>query len=98
MSEKILSVRNDERVEPHCLTCTCGKRAKVQADHANSRTGRAPHAAGTVTWAEHLQAYTAYAAINGSSQSAERIDERQGFSYWEMADLLGHEPETWRPR
>lgn len=34
----------------------------------------------------------------GAGQSAERLAERGGFGYWELTDLLGHEPKTWQPR
>ena len=76
-----------------CPTCICGRRAPVQGEHR-------PHerAAGTVTWAEHEEAYTAYAARYGTSQSAVRLAERGGFGYREMTDLLGHEPTTWVAR
>ena len=74
----------------HCPTCICGRRAPVQGDYGKTR--RAP---GTVTWAEHEEAYTAYAARFGTSQSAERLAERGGFGYQEMTHFLGHEPTTW---
>lgn len=80
--------------EKHCETCYCGKRAPVQGDyHRESR-----RAAGTITWAEHLEAYAKYAAEYGSSQSAARLAERGGFSYGELIMFLGHEPTTWMPR
>lgn len=53
---------------------------------------------GTVTWEEHLEAYAAYAKRYGHQQSAERLAERGGFGYYEISDLLGHEPKTWEPR
>lgn len=74
----------------HCPSCICGRRAPVQGDHGKRR-----RASGTVTWAEHEEAYTAYAAQYGTRQSAERLAERAGFGYQEMTELLGHEPTTW---
>lgn len=79
---------------PHCETCYCGKRAPVQGEHDREHR----RAAGTVTWDEHLEAYTAYADRYGNSQSAERLAERGGFGYTEITKLLGHEPTTWRVR
>jgi hypothetical protein len=84
--------------ERHCETCYCGRRAPVQGDSADDARGRIRRAAGTVTWAEHLEAYAEYAAQYGRAQSAERLAERGGFGYYEIADLLGHEPTTWRAR
>jgi len=53
---------------------------------------------GTVSWLEHLLAWSQYAARYGQSQTAERLAERGGFGYGEMTDYLGHEPATWSPR
>jgi hypothetical protein len=78
--------------EPHCATCICGKRAPVQEDRGR---GKAP---GSIAWAEHLDAWSAYAAKFGSSQDADRIADRGGFGYGELCTFLGHEPKTWRPR
>lgn len=78
--------------EKHCETCICGKRAPVQG---NRRLGNGP---GSITWAEHLQAYSGYVARWGGGQTAERLSERGGFCYGELVDLLGHEPKTWEPR
>ena len=79
---------------PHCASCICGRRAPVQGE----RSQRGDKPAGTVTWAEHLDAYTAYAAQYGKSQSAERLAERGGFGYWEITHFLGHQPTTWSVR
>lgn len=66
----------------------------------STRTGKLlrAHPAGTVSWQEHEKTWVEYAKKYGSSQSAEWLAERGGFSYWEMAGLLGHEPKTWSPR
>lgn len=80
----------------HCDSCTCGRRAPVQREHAPSRHGE--KAAGTIDWAEHLKAYEGYAAQYGSSQSAERLAERGGFGYGELVEFLGRDPETWVAR
>jgi hypothetical protein len=77
--------------EPHCTTCVCGRRARVQGEYRQ----RPP---GTVAWWEHERAWAAYAARFGTSQSAEVIVQRGGFGYAEMTALLGHEPETWSVR
>lgn len=79
----------------HCPTCICGRRAPVQREYKGKRPDKPP---GTVTWEEHLKAYEGYAARYGTSQSAERLAERGGFGYWEITDMLGHEPETWSVR
>lgn len=80
-----------------CPTCICGKRAPVQGDYGSGHSlkTRGP---GSITWAEHLLAWSGYAAQYGTSQSAERMAERGGFSYVELGMFLGHEPETWEPR
>jgi hypothetical protein len=44
-----------------------------------------------------MEAYATYSGRYGTSQSAERLAERAGFSYDELIDLLGHEPTTWQP-
>lgn len=77
---------------PECPTCICGKRAVVQDDRDHKKP------AGSITWAEHLEAYAAYSARYGTSQSAERLNERGGFGYGELVMFLGHEPKTWTPQ
>lgn len=54
--------------------------------------------AGSISWAEHLEAYAVYAARYGHDQSAKRLAERGGFGWYELVKLLGHEPTTWRAR
>ena len=79
-------------------------RAPVQSSgHAWLLVGhkeRAPDAkpAGTISWAEHVEAWTAYSARYGHEQSAERIAERGGFDYYELREYLGREPTTWSAR
>jgi hypothetical protein len=51
---------------------------------------------GTISWAEHEQAWIGYAARN-PGQSAERLAARGGFGWFELVMFLGHEPKTWRP-
>jgi len=53
---------------------------------------------GTIAWSEHIEAYVAYVKKYGNNQSAERLAERGGFGFFEITNLLGHEPKTWRPR
>lgn len=74
----------------HCHTCICGRRAPVQGDR---KLKRGP---GTISWEEHLQAWTVYDAEYRCGQSAETIADRCGFSFGELTEFLGHEPTTWR--
>lgn len=76
----------------HCETCICGRRAPVQSSRVHGK------GAGSITWAEHLEAYSFYQARYGNSQSVERLSERGGFGYDELIEFLGHEPKTWVPR
>lgn len=77
-----------------CPTCICGKRAPVRPD-AFGAVRKGP---GTVSWAEHCEAWSDYAGRYGRDQSAERIAERGGFGYFELVGYLGHDPKTWGPR
>lgn len=45
--------------------------------------------AGTITWAEHLRVWEAYARRYGKGQSAERIAESGGFGHGEIEMLTG---------
>lgn len=69
---------------------TTPERARVLRAHRRGERG-----GGTVAWAEHAEAWEVYAKRYGREQSAERINERGGFGYNEIAMLLGHEPTTW---
>lgn len=71
------------------------RRAPVQGEWNRERTIKKPY--GTVAWSEHLLAWDVYAQHYGRNQSAERMAERAGFGYWEITELLGHEPKTWQP-
>lgn len=85
--------------EEHCPTCTCDRRAPVQMSRRGGTkdgVGYGPHGAGTISWAEHEQAWAVYGA-RYPGQDAECIAERGGFSYGELVEFLGHEPTTWRP-
>ena len=77
---------NDTR---HCPTCICGRRATVRGGCGKGR--------GTVAWAEHLEAFAATTVVYGHRLGAEGIAERGGFGYYELLDLLGHDPKTWEP-
>jgi len=85
-----------EGMQPTPVSTSEKRLAPVQGDHhiAKGQPGREP---GTITWAEHLDAYAPYAKRYGRDQSAERIAERGGFGYRELTDQLGHPPKTWRP-
>lgn len=84
--------------DKHCPTCICAKRAPVQKEGYPGGRGHMDgkdiplKGAGSIEWSEHLEAYAAYSARFGSEQSAERLAERGGFGYWELTELLGHEP------
>jgi len=71
------------------------RRAPVQATGFKIRDPkyRPP---GTVGWAEHEEAWRAYAGRYGRQQSAERIAERGGFSRGELVTFLGREPSTFK--
>jgi hypothetical protein len=45
--------------------------------------------AGTISWAEHLRVWEAYARRYRNGQTAERIAERGGFGHGEILDLTG---------
>lgn len=79
----------------HCPSCTCGKRAPLQGDHGPH--GERTHGAGSIAWAEHLEAYAVYSAKYGTEQSPEGLAQRAGFGYREITKLLGHEPTTYVP-
>lgn len=85
------SVEAMTAIEKHCPTCICGRRAPVQGE-IGRHAKRGP---GTITWDEHLRAWSVYAACGHGDQSAERIAERGGFGYDELTRLLGREPQTW---
>jgi len=77
------------------------KLAPVQADMRDPKTqelreGKPGYVAGTIAWAEHLEAYIVYAAKFGRKQSAAKIAERGGFGYLELVSFLGREPTTWK--
>lgn len=75
------------------------ERVSVQADDGwGLPAARRPKNAkppGTITWAEHEEAWRAYAKRN-PAQSATRIAQRGGFGYAELERLLGHPPKTWQ--
>ena len=93
-AERLLRGVSSETRLHECPTCICGKRVPVQGDYG-SRAKRGP---GSIAWEEHLRAWSGYAARYGTEQSAEHMAERGGFSYSELVQYLGHEPETWEPR
>lgn len=69
-------------------------RAPIQGEASNCRRGPKPR--GSVTVEEHEMAWVEYHR-QYSQQSARTIADRGGFGYWEITDLLGHEPKTWEP-
>ncbi len=71
------------------------RRALVQGDYHAPR-GTAGREPGTVSWAEHEEAWAQYARDGHGSQSAERINERGGFGYEEISKLLRRTPTTWK--
>lgn len=58
--------------------------------------GLRAHEPGSVSRSEFTLAHLMY-MIGGGTQSANRILERGGFSFFELTNLLGHEPETFEP-
>lgn len=71
--------------------------APVQADRCRP--------AGTISWAEHLEACTAYVKSeedrgrrNPGTPSPERVAYDGGFGYGELCVLLGRVPSSWRKR
>lgn len=82
--------------EPHCTTCVCGRRAPVQDERGNGRGPDMPE--GSVSWDEHLEVWTRYAALHGSRQTAERMAERGGFGFYEAQGYLGRPLKTWSVR
>lgn len=77
------------------------RRACVQragGAHRKPEPSVAGGVSGTISWAEHEEAWEAYARRYGRGQSAERIQERGGFAYCELLDLLGRAPTTWTKR
>ena len=69
------------------------RRAPVQGDY--NRATRRYERAGSIAWAEHVEAWEDYARRYGRDQSAERIAERGGFGYQELVEHLRREPTTW---
>lgn len=71
------------------------RRAPVQGNPKlpAGEPGRMP---GSISWAEHMEAWRAYAKKYGDRQDAETIARRHGFDYSELAWLLGRAPTTWR--
>lgn len=54
---------------------------------------------GTISWADHLRVYDAYARRFGTSQSAERLAERGGFGVGEIVWLgVPDALKSWRPQ
>jgi predicted fused transcriptional regulator/phosphomethylpyrimidine kinase len=75
------------------------RRAPVQAERQYPQLeGHPRKQAGTITWAEHEEAWAGYYAATHSNQSAEVIAERGGFGYFELVRFLGREPTTWEVR
>lgn len=50
---------------------------------------------GTISWAEHMEAFDSYKPHDWGLSAAE-IADLGGFTYQGLTDLLGHEPTTWR--
>lgn len=65
----------------------------LSPDHP-ARQGTNTHCPGSVSMEEHVEAWRAYESEYHSGQSAQRIAERGGFSYFELCNFLGHAPTT----
>lgn len=66
-----------KREHPECSSCICGKRARVQGNRRIA-VGQPGYGPGTIAWAEHEMAWSAYAAQYGRGQGPERMDEHGG--------------------
>lgn len=64
------------------------RRDERMAHVQGERHDRTEIPAGRIPWAVHEVAWRAYAAAGHGAQSAERIDERGGFSWVELIALL----------
>jgi hypothetical protein len=73
------------------------RRAKVQGNPAYPREGIDFRPGGTVAWAEHLEAWDAYAKRFGREHPPEFIEQRGGFRYLDFQVMLGRAPKTWEP-
>jgi hypothetical protein len=69
------------------------RRAPAQSDYWKSKDSP-EHLPDTISWEEHDQIWQLYAAKYGKGQSAERIAERGGFGWNEIAKLTGSAPKT----
>jgi len=79
----------------HDDTSVQDKRAPCHvAPEEHNSTGRGP---GTISWAEHLQAWSALRPALQQALPAEQLAAQGGFSYDDLTALLGHEPLTWEP-
>mgnify|MGYP000901226671 FL=1 len=67
------------------------------SDSDLKQRGLRAHKPGSVSRQEFIAAYDAYVVKYGRNQSADRLIERGGFSFFELIALLGHEPETFEP-
>lgn len=72
------------------------RRARVQGVKLGKKLGGIRP--GTISWAEHVEAWESYAAQTKRGETAEQVEKRGGFTFYELLDYLGHEPTTWRPR
>jgi len=98
MAEAILGLmgRTGRKKDPAPAPPAAPRRAPVQGDQdiPQGHPGREP---GTITWAEHLEAWQDYARRYGSGQDAERVAVRGGFGYRELCHFLRRMPNTWEP-
>lgn len=102
-ADGLLFIFNPSQLVNHgpAATADLERRAPVQDDDlpsASASRGKIKVPSGTISWTEHCEAWTAYAARYGRDQSAERLAERGGFGFIELVQYLGRPPKTWRPR
>lgn len=74
----------------------CSKTHRHDGQHAPDRAPVNGPPYGTISWAEHEEAWLDYARRH-RGQDALRIAVRGGFGLWELCDQLGHAPQTWTP-
>lgn len=74
----------------------CAKEHRHDGGHAPDRAPVNGPPYGTISWAEHEEAWVAYHRRH-TGQDALTIATRGGFGLWELCDQLGRAPQTWAP-
>jgi hypothetical protein len=82
-------------VHGQCPTCSCERRAKVDADLYRGF--------GSIAWSEHVEAHTEKLRVLVARgypwrPTADDIERSGGFRWGELVRLLGRQPTTWEAR